>query len=203
MSVQIPINGSSTPASESRGVRIPLGTILPVGLFGTSREEKVVRAVAAAAALHDPAEALKLAQQAVDDFSTVAGNVIDRTALDPVLEKVTIVLDAGGGPQPTAEQTAAAKEVDVDAALVAVAQAALQFDEKRPAEARKWVADIEPALLDPVARVVVRQQKVNFIPKVAGTAGTVESSRLDDIERRLKALEDAQKTADAAAKATT
>jgi hypothetical protein len=199
MSVQIPINGSSPPAAESRGVRIPLGTRLPAGLFGTSREEKVVRAVAAAAALQDPAEALKLAQQAVDDPSTVAGDQIDRTALDPVLAQVTSMLDAGGGPQPTAEQTAAAKAVDVDAALVAVAQAALQADAKRIPEALKWVADIEPVLLDPAARAGLRQRNVEFVPKVAGT---VESSRLDDIERRLKALEDAQKTTSPPAKAT-
>ena len=199
MSVQIPINGSSPPAAESRGVRIPLSTRLPVPLFGTSREEKVVRAVAAAAALQDPAEALKLAQQAVDDPATVAGNVIDRTALDPVLAQVSAVLDAGGGPQPTAEQTAAAKAVDVDAALVAVAQAALQADAKRTPEALEWVVDIEPVLLDRAARAGLRQHNVDFVPKVAGT---VESSRLDDIERRLKALEDAQKTTDTPAKAT-
>src|ERR1700687_369546 len=126
MSVQIPINGSSPPAAGSGGVGIPIGTTVPLGLSGTSREEKVVRAVAAAAALQDPAEALKLALQAVDDPSTVAGNVIDRTALDPVLAQVSTVLVAGGGPQATDEQTAAAKAVDVDAALVAVAQAALQ-----------------------------------------------------------------------------
>jgi hypothetical protein len=199
MSVQIPINGSSPPIAESRGVRIPIGTRLPVGLFGTSREEKVVRAVAAAAALEDPAEALKLAQQAVDDPATVAGNVIDRPALDPVLAQVSTVLDAGGGPQATAEQIAAAKAVDVDAALVAVAQAALQADAKRTPEAREWVADIEPVLLDRAARAGLRQRNVDFVPKVAGT---VESSRLDDIERRLKALEDAQKTTDTPAKAT-
>jgi hypothetical protein len=199
MSVQIPINGSSPPAAESRGVSIPLSTRLSVPLFGTSREEKVVRAVAAAAALQDPAEALKLAQQAVDDPATVAGNVIDRTALDPVLAQVSAVLDAGGGPQPTAEQTAAAKAVDVDAALVAVAQAALQADAKRTPEALEWVADIEPVLLDRAARAGLRQHNVDFVPKVAGT---VESSRLDDIERRLKVLEDAQKTTDTPAKAT-
>lgn len=191
MRVQIPINGSSPPAAESRGVRIPLGTSLPVPLFGTSREEKIVRAVAAAAALQDPAEALKLAQQAVDDPATVAGNVIDRTALDPVLAQVTSVLDAGGGPQPTAEQAAAAKAVDVDAVLVASAQAALQADDKRTPEAREWVADIEPALLERAARAGLRQRNVDFVPKVPGT---VEGSRLDDLERRVKALEDAQTT---------
>ena len=36
MSVQIPINGSSPPAAESRGVSIPLSTRLSVPLFGTS-----------------------------------------------------------------------------------------------------------------------------------------------------------------------
>jgi hypothetical protein len=201
MSVQIPINGSSPPAAGSRGVRIPIGTTLPVGLFRTSREEKVVRAVAAAAALQDPAEALKLAQQAVDDPSTVAGNAIDRTALDPVLAQVSTVLDAGGGPQATDEQTAAAKAVDVDAALVAVAQAALQADATRASttQAREWVADIEPVLLERAARAGLRQRNVDFVPKVAGT---VASSRLDDIERRLKALEDAQKATSTAAKAT-
>lgn len=199
MSVQIPINGSSPPAAESRGVRIPLGTRLPVGLFGTSREERVVRAVAAGAALEDPAEALNLAQQAIDDPGTVAGNVIDRTALDPVLAQVSTVLDAGGGPQASAEQTAAAKAVEVDATLVAVAQAALQADAKRTPEAREWVADIEPVLLDRAARAGLRQRNVDFVPKVVGT---VESSRLDAIEQRLKALEDAQKPTYPQAKAT-
>ena len=197
MSVQIPINGSAQAAAESRGVRIPLGTRLP--LFGTSREEKVVRAVAAAAALQDPAAALQLAAQAADDPGAVAGNVIDRAALDPVLGQVSAVLDAGGGPQPSAEQNAAAKAVDIDAALVAAAQAALQADAKRLPAALDWVADIEPVLLDRAARAGLRQHNVDFVPKVTGT---VESSRLDDIERRLKALEDAQKPPDTPPKAT-
>jgi hypothetical protein len=222
MSVQIPISGSAQPTAGARGVSIPIGNILPIPQlralpipqFRTSRGEKVVRALAAAAALQDPPEALKLAEQAVDDPATVAENTIERPKLDPVLAQVSAALDQGGGPSPTAEQTAAARAVDADAALVAVAQQGLAADTTCEAtrEAREWVALIEPALLERAAHAGLRQRNIDFVPKAPGSVAasrldtiearvkaleagqTASTSRLDTIEARVKALEDGQKT---------
>jgi hypothetical protein len=103
---------------------------------------------------------------------------------------VSAALDRGGGPSATAEQSAAARAVGVDAALVAVAQAGLTAD--TTTEAREWVALIEPVLLERAAHAGLRRRNIDLVPK---TTGTVATSRLDDIERRLKALEEGQKTA--------
>jgi hypothetical protein len=199
MSVQIPTTGSPPPTTAARGVTIPIGNILPVPQLRTvpvpqlltSREEKVVRAVAAAAALQDPPEALRLAEQAVEDPATVAGNVIERPKLEPVLAQVSAAVDQGGGPSPTPDQRAAARAVGVDAALVAVAQQGLAADTTCEAtrEAREWVAMIEPDLLARAARAGLRQQNIDLVPKTAGTAA---SSRLDTLEGRVKTVEDGQ-----------
>jgi hypothetical protein len=187
MSVQIARSGSPSSITIPIGTRLPL----PVPGLGTSREEKVVRALAAAAALQDPSQALTLAEQAVDDPAAVARNPIERLKLDPVLAKVSAVLDQGGGPSPNDEQSAAARAVGVDAALVAVAQAELAADATcaTTTEALEWVAKIEPGLLGSAAQAGLRQENIDFVPK---TTGAVSTSQLDDIERRLKALEDGQ-----------
>src|SRR3954451_15165472 len=191
MSVQIPLNGSPRPAETTGGVAIPLGTGLSLPVFGTDRVEKVVRAVAAAAALEDPAEALNLARLAIDDPAAVAERDIDRLALDPVLVNVSAALTQRGTLPVTAEQRAAATAVGVDAELVAVAQAALT--PKATPEALTWVATAEPALLAPAASAVVRQKSRDFVPQP--TSASVPTSRLDDIERRIKALEEAKRKA--------
>ena len=191
MSVQIPLNGSAPAAETTGGVAIPLGTGLSLPFFGTDRVEKVVRAVAAAAALEDPAAALSLARLAIDDPAAVAEREIDRLALDPVLVSVSAALTQRGTLPVTAEQRAAAVAVGVDAELVAVAQAAL--NSKATPEALTWVATAEPALLDPAASAVVRQKSRDFVPRP--TSASVPASRLDDIERRIKALEDAKRKA--------
>ena len=200
MSVQIPLNGPSPSASASGGVTIPIGSTLQVPqLFGSSREEKVVRAVAAAAALQDPAAALALAKQAIDDPATVAGNVID-PVLNPVLQTVATAVDSPSAAQPSSEQSAAARAVKVDAALVAAAEAALKTatsNEVPTTEAREWVAHIEPVLLERAARAVLRQRNLNLVP--TKPTAPVATSRLEAIERRLKTLEEAQKTGGGAA----
>jgi hypothetical protein len=202
MSVQIPISGSPPPKDPTRGVTIPLGTALsvpqirslPIPQFGTSRGEKVVRAVAAAAALEDPSEALRLAEQAVKDPAAVAGNTIERPRLDPVLERVSAALDQGGGPSPTPGQIAAARAVGADPALVAVAQEGLKAEPTGAAtrEALEWVALIEPRLLAEAANAGLRQVNIDFVPKAPGS---VAATRLDTIEARLKTLEDGQTAA--------
>src|SRR4051812_45184840 len=111
MSVQIPVNGSSLPTPAAGRVTIPIGLKLGIPLLGAGREDKVVRAVAGAAALQEPSAALRLARQAVDDPASVAGNVIDRSKLDPVLALVSAAIDQGGGSAATAEQSAAARVV--------------------------------------------------------------------------------------------
>jgi hypothetical protein len=195
MSVQIPLNGASASASASGGVAIPIGSTLQVPqVFGASREEKVVRAVAAAAALQDPAAALELAKQAINDPGAVAGNVIDRPTLDPVLQQVAAAVDAPAAAQPTSEQRAAARAVNVDAALVAAAQSAVQAGgETAATEAREWVADIEPVLLERAAQAGLRQRNIDFVPARAAVSLST-SSRLDALDQRVKALEQAQKT---------
>jgi BMFP domain-containing protein YqiC len=200
MSVQIPLNGSAQSATATRGVTIPIGgTLQAPRFFGSSREEKVVRAVAAAAALQDPAAALELAKQAVNDPGAVAGNVIDRPALDPVLQTVAAAVDSPAAAQPTSEQRAAARAVNVDAALVATAQSAvLAGGETAVTEAREWVADIEPVLLERAAQAGLRQRNIDFVPARAAVSVST-SSRLDALEQRVKALEQAQTPAGGAA----
>lgn len=201
MSVQIPLNGSAQTATAARGVTIPIGGSVQVPrVFGSSREEKVIRAVAAAAALADPAAALELARQAVNDPGTVAGNTVDRPTLDPVLQKVAAAVDAPAAAQPTTEQRAAARAVNVDAALVAAAQSAVQAGgEAAATEAREWVADIEPVLLERAAQAGLRQRNIDFVPaKAAASLST--ASRLDALELRVKALEQAQTGSGAASK---
>jgi len=189
MSVQIPVNGSSPSAAPAGGVTIPFRTGLSLPFFGAGREEKVVRAVAAAAALQNPAEALRLAREAVDDPAAIAGNEIDRLTLDPVLVKVSAALTQRGTLPVTAEQSAAAAAVGVDPELVAAAQAGLTAD--ATPVALKWVATIEPALLQHAPPAILRRRGLDLVPHPSGSVAT---SRLDDIERRLNALEEAKKT---------
>jgi hypothetical protein len=199
MSVQIPISGSPPPTDPARGVTIPLGTALsvpqirslPIPQFTTSREEKVVRALAAAAALEDPPEALRLAEQAVKDPAAVAGNTIERPQLDPVLERVSAALDQGGGPSPSPEQIAAARAVGADPALVAVAQERLKAEATGAAtrEALEWVALIHPDLNKSAAQAGLFRKNIDIVPKAPGS---VAATRLDGIEARLKTLEDGQ-----------
>ncbi|MFG1934408.1 hypothetical protein ACGFK1_27765 [Mycobacterium sp. NPDC048908] len=203
MSVQIPLNGSAQSPTAARGVTIPIGGAAQVPrFFGSSREEKVVRAVAAAAALQDPAAALELAKQAVNDPGGVAENVINRPALDPVLQAVAAAVDAPAAVQPTSEQRAAARAVNVDAALVATAQLAVQAGGDTAAtEAREWVADIEPVLLERAAKAGLRQRNIDFVPARAAVSLST-SSRLDSLEQRVKALEQAQTTGSGTASKT-
>ncbi len=201
MSLQIPLNGPSASASASGGVTIPIGSTLRVPqVYGVSREEKVVRAVAAAAALQDPAAALALAKQAVEDPATVGGNVID-PVLNPVLQTVATAIDSPSAAQPSSEQSAAARAVKVDAALVAVAETALKTATSTAVpttEAREWVAHIEPFLLERAARAVLRQRNLNLVP--TKPTAPVATSRLNAVEQRLKTLEEAQKTGGGAAR---
>ena len=194
MSVQIPVGGTSLPTQAVGGVTIPIGSILPVPQFGATREDRIVRALAAAAALQDPSDALSLAQQAIQDPSAVAANVIDRTKLDPVLAQVAGAIGQTDLPQANSEQRAAARAAGADATLVAVAQAALITDTTNGSttEAREWVATIDPVLLDRSARAGLRQRNLNLVPQTTTSAA---NTRLDVIEQRLKALEDKQKAA--------
>jgi hypothetical protein len=204
MSVQIPLSGSPPASASGGGVRIPIGTRLALPGLGASREEKVVRVISAAAALQDPAEALKLAKQAADDPAGVAANTVEESKLGPVLAKVAAPTTAQT-PQPTADQSAAARAVDADPALVAIAQAAMgDKTSAETTEAREWVAMINPGLLERAARAGLRQKNINLVPKPTGAVAT---SRMDEIEnyvkeleKRVKALEDAQKPPGAAAR---
>jgi hypothetical protein len=189
MAVNIPLGLAAAPAAPvAPGLNIPLGLGQTAAVVGeaSQREVQVVRAVAAAAALAAPGKALQIAKAAKDDPAAFAEPAIAENLLSPILAAVDRAMaDRQVDPPPTARQIAAARAVGADPVLVAAAQAALQAGPRDAAEtAMIWVAAINPQRLEAAAGAGARRRQLELVPQPS------QQRRLDQIEARLKALED-------------
>jgi hypothetical protein len=189
--LNIPLGFAAGPqaAPVASGLNIPLGLGQTAALVGdaSQREVQVVRAVAAAAALAAPGKALQIAKAAKDDPAAFAEPAaIAENLLSPILAAVDRAMaDRQVDPPPTARQIAAARAVGADPVLVAAAQAALQAGPRDAAEtAMIWVAAINPQRLEAAAGAGARRRQLELVPQPS------QQRRLDQIEARLKALED-------------
>ena len=205
MKLNIPLNLASRPPiqlSPQNGVRLrlPLG-LRPLfadgvqGTSATSRQEETLRAVAAAAALYDPGESLELVKLADDAPEKVIAPSLDVAKLDEVLNAVGRVQDQpGNAPTANKAQIAAAIAADVRPELVAAALQSINAGQNaadrnaRAAEARKWVAAVNPTLLATAARAGATTQQLDRVPTQTSRLDRVEES-IGKLDERVKRLE--------------
>jgi hypothetical protein len=192
MSLTIPLAaaGSSLESRSASGFLVPVALGLGGGTTQAedARQRQVLRAVAAAAAVRDPAGALTRAKAATDNPASVIGTAIDPAALAPVLQAVARLLkDRTGAPKPTDPQLAAARAINADAELVAAADQAIGNDAALKA-CLDWVAVVDTPLLDRAARAGATEKQLDLVPAVQ------QEGRLDQIDAQLKGLETRLKT---------
>ncbi|WP_148306598.1 hypothetical protein [Gemmatirosa kalamazoonensis] len=185
----IPIGGGSAGSGAAAGINIPLGIGVPaLGTGASTRETQILRAVAAAAALEDPANALELARQARDDPGSVVAPTIDAAKLALVVDAVDRRrTDGTGAPSITALHTAAAGAIGASAALVAAGDAVLadRTNGSLP-QALAWVASIDATLLERAALAGERRRELD---RIAAPAATVVNDRIDQLETRVGTID--------------
>jgi hypothetical protein len=148
-----------------------------------------LRAVAAATALYDVSESLELVKRAKDAPEGVIDPNLDDDKLNQVLNAVGRVLDQpGDAPKASKSQIAAAavtfaRPEHVAAAAAAIAGGANKAErDALAAEARKWVAAVNPALLATAARAGASTEQLGRVP--------TQTSRLDRVEASISKLDE-------------
>ena len=189
MSLRVPVSLEplrGVVAEGGGGLRIPLGLGLGQRPM-TARQVQVLRAVAAAAALNDPGAALTRAKEAHDD--PAAALEVDAERLVPVLRAVTDVQDdRSGAPAASELHQAVARSVGADAVLAATAEAEVKRSAEAAENALKWVASIDPELLERAARAAARIQQFELIPDTPSRLERIEP-KLQELEGRVEKLE--------------
>jgi hypothetical protein len=176
---------AGAPAAAT-AIKLPFNFGLGSGSAST-REQRVLRAVAGGAAIRMPVEAMQLVKQARDDASLVVNPVIDEALLLPLLAAVDRrTTDRAGAPAASELHVAVATAVGVDPVLVATADAALADRNDIAIEALQWVAAIEPTLLEKAAVAGARRRQLGRLPD-AVTQTTV--TQIAQFEARLREVE--------------
>jgi hypothetical protein len=186
-----PATGGATAGAPAGATAIKLpfnfGLALGNASNASTREQRVLRAVAGGAAIRMPAEAMHLVKQARDNPSSVVNPAIDETLLLPLLAAVDRrSTDRAGAPAASDIHTAVAATLGVDAVLVATADAALADRNDIASEALQWVAAIEPTLLEKAAITSARRRQLDRLPDPVGQS-TV--NQLAQLEARLREVE--------------
>ena len=184
---------AAAPATARGPVTLPLsfgGGATGASLLGSpDRQVQVLRAVAAAAAVKRPADAIATAKEAVDSPASLFANLPDQALLRPVLIAVVPLLtDRTGAPTADDDVKAAAEAIGADPALSMAAFNAMT-DEAATASVR-WVALVDATLLDRAARAAQRRHQLALVTPAA-ESGRIEqiAARLDALEKRVAALE--------------
>ena len=184
-------------AAPAQGLRINL----PLGLggrvagssiasLGRSREERVLRAVAAASALSRPKRALELSEKAKEKPSEVIEGLSQeemKALKASLIDPVTGLLDnRTGAPAATDQHTAAARAVGADPVLVAAAHQLVQRDQAAADAAARWVAAVDAELLDRAARAGAREIQLEAVPAPPGAPAQL-NEQVKQIEIKLDA----------------
>jgi hypothetical protein len=167
MSIMIPFTGRSDGDSNVRsgGVLLPLRLGLGTGAAGVreQRDQAVLRALAAAAALSHTADSLTLAREAQqsDDDLGARFTAIEQDDLRDVLDELARVQnDRSALPSVSEEQRVVASAAGADPVLVAAAQAQLVGNDQASLAARQWAAVVDAPLLERAARAAARRELV-------------------------------------------
>lgn len=187
MSVQVPLRLAAGPAPVARGAALRFPALsLGGGVASDERENRVLRAIAAAATLKAPKKALALVQSAKDDPASVIVEDIDAKVV-AVIDAVTNAADvAPSNVTPDATHRAVAAAVGADPILVKVASDKLADDAVDAV--RCWVGSLDVTLLERGGRAAVRVKllKLPSAPQSADTVKT-EISTLKDRVLKLEA----------------
>lgn len=197
MALTIPIGAPAASAPQAGGLRIRL----PFTLFGgeatpvaSERDQRVLRAVAAAAASEAPGEALARVKLAKDDpAAVVREQVINQAQVKTVVDAVNRAIADRGVTRSVSElDQAAARAVGAEPELVAVAREALgkHVDPEGagapPVSAVRWVAAMDATLLERPALVGARH---NQFAKVTDHVSSLEQ-QVTDLRTKLQALQE-------------
>lgn len=189
MSVRIPLRLAPSTTSTETGKR-GLSLKLPVRIPGTpveaDRDTQLVRAVAGAVAICNPAEAAKLAEAIARSPAAALEPKIDTDALASVLEAVDAVRrDPSTAPAVNDVHRAVAEAIGADPALVAAGFASVSQAAARCDSARSWVGALQADLLSTAGRAAVRRALLDLVPS---RAADVVPKRLSELEGRVEVL---------------
>jgi len=206
------------PKVSGGGLNLPLragGARRLLGRGG-AQDERVVRALAAAAAISDPAATLDIVKGVRDDPAMRVAVTLDPDSSDgkALLTIIAAVTDAAENPprdaQPSVSQRAAAAALSCDAATVQAAAAALADNaDATPTYVLNWaIAAVEPDALAAAATSVARQQRVDWVKRPSLTLAQLAQDvkdlddRVAELTRTVEALQQPAGTQPARSQAT-
>lgn len=211
MRINLPLNQASERnslvSSSAKGLKLNLPINLSAargvrGIFSSTRQVQVLRAVAAAASVHKADEALKKVKEALESPESVIVPNLAEEKLDELIQTVKVVLDnPSEGQRPTAEQTAAARAIGADPVLVRAAYDKMAESDDYLFNGLAWVAAVDAKLLDRSAREGTRRLMLDKVP--ARQDLITLRGRIETLEDKVKELQQQCASAKPAAKPST
>lgn len=209
MGINIPLNFAGSPSAAKPGVNIPFNLGFGLGgSIGSARQTQIVRAIAGAAALVNPAAALKVAKESKDDPAEEFDFPVQEDMLAPAVAAVDEVLrDRSTAVSVTDDDRAVAQAIGADAQLLAAARQvlkagddaaiaaaapdALPYDDKgRPSvHASYWAAAIDATLFEKAARAGAKTTRLALVKLGAAVRLAEVDQKVRDLDVTVKRLQ--------------